>query len=66
MELQKRSQLQAQNWSVGSADEFLDLNLVESRLIDLKIASIAEMNLKKAKFTDAELREIRRALEGKA
>jgi hypothetical protein len=46
----KRKMLEAAGWTVGSADEFLELSAVESVLVDLRLALSQALKERRTRF----------------
>ena len=57
MDRKKRKKLEALGWTVGSADDFLDLTPEETRYIELKLALSASLKAERVKqgITQVEL-----------
>jgi DNA-binding XRE family transcriptional regulator len=57
MDQRKRKKLEVGGWSVGSADDFLDLTPEETRYIELKLALSASLKAERVKqgITQVEL-----------
>ena len=49
MDRKKRKKLEALGWTVGSADDFLDLTPEETRYIELKLALSASLKAERVK-----------------
>lgn len=49
MDRKKRKTLEAKGWTVGSADDFLDLTPEETRYIELKLALSASLRAERLK-----------------